>query len=379
MDQKERGAGAIVPAIILAAVLAVLIVAFVCVGVLSHRMQYSLPEREFGAGPGDAALEESGRIFLYGEEHGNAGILEREAEIWKDYYDGEGMRDLFVELPFYTAEFLNLWMREEGDEILDTLYDEWEGTALHVEAVKDFYRRIKRECPETVFHGTDVGHQYNSTGKRYLEYLESVGQEASEAYLRAQEIRKQGSYYYRHGDDPYRENRMTENFLWELGKTDGRDVMGIYGSAHTGTEAMEYTTGTVPCMAGQLKAYYGELLYSEDLTPFARAMEALRIDTIEVGGRTYEASYFGSVDLTWFSAYLQYREFWRLEDAYDDFKEKELTGNVLPYGNYPMAVETGQVFVIDYTMTDGSVVREYHRSDGGQWQGAPATVEFQAD
>jgi len=71
-----------------------------------------------------------------------------------------------------------------------------------------------------------------------------------------------------------------------------------------------------------------------------------------------------------------YREFWRLEDAYDDFKNNKKTGEVLPYGNYPMHVETGQVFVIDYTKTDGSVERRYYRSDGGTWRGLPATVGF---
>ena len=49
---------------------------------------------------------------------------------------------------------------------------------------------------------------------------------------------------------------------------------------------------------------------------------------------------------------------------------------MLPYNNYPMEVEEGQVFVIDYTKTDGSVIREYHRADGNTWQGSLATEEF---
>ena len=44
-----------------------------------------------------------------------------------------------------------------------------------------------------------------------------------------------------------------------------------------------------------------------------------------------------------------------------------------------MEIETGQIFVIDYTKMDGSIVREYHRSDGNTWQGAPATEEFLID
>lgn len=381
MAHQEKKSGVVVPVVILAAAAAVLIPAFVFVGVWMRRLPGDLPERTSVRDSRETAAvpEEIGRIFLYGEEHGSAKIMEREAELWNRYYQEEGMRDLFVELPFYTAEFLNLWMREDGDETLDALYAEWEGTALHVEEVKDFYRQIKRECPETVFHGTDVGHQYETTGKRYLEYLESAGQESSEAYAKAQETMEQGRYYYRHGDNPYRENAMTENFLRELRGLEGKNVMGIYGSAHTNPEAMEYSEGTVPCMAGQLRVFCGDLLYSVDLTLSVRDMEALRVDTIEVCGQTYKASYFGQADLTWFSEEMQYREFWRLEGAYDDLKERETTGNVLPYDNYPMAVEVGEVFVIDYTMADGSVRREYHRADGGTWQGKPATVEFQAD
>ena len=322
----------------------------------------------------------SGRIYLYGEEHGSQAILEREAEIWNAYYHEDGMRDLFVELPYYTAEWMNLWMQADDDEILETIYLEWDGTAVHVQEVKEFYQRIKRECPETVFHGTDVGHQYDSTGARYLEYLVSVGQEQSEQYSLAQENIEQGRYYYEHGDNPYREKKLIENFVREFDGLEGRDVMGIYGSAHTGTEAMEYSKGRIPCMANQLKQRYGNALYSEDLRLSVRSeVEAQRIDTIKVGEKEYEAAYFGEMDLSWFSQELQYREFWRLENAYDDFKDNATTGNVLPYDNYPMEVQTGQIFVIDYHWTDGSVVREYHRADGSTWQGSPATVQFQAD
>ena len=45
-----------------------------------------------------------------------------------------------------------------------------------------FYRTIKEQCPETVFHGTDVGHQYDSTGARYQDYLEERGLADTEDY-----------------------------------------------------------------------------------------------------------------------------------------------------------------------------------------------------
>lgn len=104
-------------------------------------------------------------------------------------------------------------------------------------------------------------------------------------------------------------------------------------------------------------------------------IEPERIDKIIVGETEYEASYFGVQDISGFKNYT-YREFWRLENAYDDFKDLAKTGDVLPYNNFPMLIETGQVFVIDYTKTDDCVERKYYRSDGYVWEGLPSTEEF---
>lgn len=323
--------------------------------------------------------QSSGEIFLYGEKHSVSDILEKEFELWSSHYQNDGMRDLFVELPYYTAEYINLWMKSDDDAILDSLYQDWAGTAIHSQEVINFYKRIKHECPETVFHGTDVGHQYDTTGKRFLEYLESTGQQQSERYRLSQENIRQGRYYYQHSDNAYRENAMVENFIREFDGLNGADVMGVYGSAHTNIEAMGYAANSVPCMANQLYKRYGNALHAEDLTSLALNHEASRTDTIKIGEKEYTALYFGKADISAAFPDFQCREFWRLENAYDDFKDNSRTGNVLPYNNYPMEIETGQIFVIDYTKMDGSIVREYHRSDGNTWQGAPATEEFRID
>lgn len=60
-------------------------------------------------------------------------------------------------------------------------------------------------------------------------------------------------------------------------------------------------------------------------------------------------------------------------------KNSNETGDVLPYDNYPMLIETGQVFIIDYTKTDGSVARMYYRSAGNVCEGQPSTEEFRAE
>lgn len=331
---------------------------------------------ENAAGTDSRPRSHTGEIFLYGEEHAVEEILEKEFELWSACYREDGMRDLFVELPYYTAEYMNLWMQSDDDAVLDALYQDWAGTAMCAPEVIRFYQRIKSECPETVFHGTDVGHQYDTTGQRFLEYLEAAGLQQSEQHVLARKNIRQGQYYYQHSDDAYRENIMAQNFMREFDSLNGAAVMGIYGSAHTNIEAMDYATNSVPCMANQLYQKYGDALHTEDLSVLAPGREPSRTDVIVIGEKEYSALYFGRVDLSAFFPEYQYREFWRLENAYEDFKNHPTTGNVLPYNNYPMKIETGQIFVIDYTRTDGSVERKYYRSDGHIWQNLPTTEEF---
>lgn len=110
----------------------------------------------------------TGEIYLYGEAHGKKKILEKELEIWGEYYQEQDMRHLFVELGYFTGELLNLWMETDDDHILEEIYDDWKGTKSHVPVVKEFYKKIKEEYPETIFHATDVGHQHQTTGQIFL-------------------------------------------------------------------------------------------------------------------------------------------------------------------------------------------------------------------
>lgn len=318
-------------------------------------------------------------IRLYGETHSMEAILNHELKLWRDCYHNEHMRNLFVELPYYTAQFLNLWMQQQDDALFDAVYDEWTGTACHSPEVRAFYAAIKAECPETVFHGTDVGHQFQTTGERYLHYLQQNGQAESEEYRLVQENMAQGERFYREGDAAYRENMMVENFIRAYDALRGVPVMGIYGSAHTDASAMDYETGTVPGMAAQLYARYGDALYTESLTWIALDVAPLRMDTLEVAGKAYEASYFGQQDISGFSDTCVSRDFWRLENAYEYFKGLQTSGDVLPYDNYPMLIEQGQAFVVEYTLRDGSTVRFFYRSDGTEWQGMPTTVGVAAE
>jgi hypothetical protein len=221
-----------------------------------------------------------------------------------------------------------------------------------------------------------VGHQYNTTGQQFSKYLKENNLESTEKYLLTQEAIEQGKYYYIHSDDVYRENKMVKNFIQQFDKLESESIMGIYGGAHTDFDAMDYMTKSVPCMANQLKEHYGDIIHSENLISWlVNEAEPIRVDTLTVNEKAYEASYFGIHNLTGFKDYA-YREFWRLENAYEYFKDNKKTGDVLPYNNYPMLIETGQVFVIDMVKTDGSVKRLYYRSDGHIWNGLPSTENF---
>jgi len=87
-------------------------------------------------------------------------------------------------------------------------------------------------------------------------------------------------------------------------------------------------------MANQLKDKYGNAVHSEDLSSIQDDTPE-RIDTITLNGKEYKASYFGKQVLTGFKDY-SFREFWRLENAYDDLKDSPKTGDILPYNNYPI-------------------------------------------
>lgn len=320
-----------------------------------------------------------GNIWLYGEAHGEEQILEMELNRWQKHYHEDGMRHLFVEIAYFSAAYLNLWMQSDNDTILYQLFDDWEGTSAGATANMDFYKAVKQACPETVFHGTDIGHQFWNTGSRYLDDLEAWGLMSSDEYVLAQEAITQGRIYYSSSDvdaDIYRENTMTANFIREFEKLNGESVMGIYGSAHINLDGLNYS-GQCDSMGKQLKTRYGELVSSEDLAELVRITVAPeRVDTLEINGKSYTAEYYGKTDLsTAFPSY-SHREFWRLVDAGEDFAQWTTTGNVLPQSNYPMLIEEGQIYVIRYTLADGSTHTEYHRCDGITFNGQQATVEI---
>ena len=148
-----------------------------------------------------AALEanppSAGRIHLFGEAHQLGDHLNKQFELWRDFYTNDGMRHLFLEYPFFTAGFLNAWMRDDGDDILKAIFEDYRYIMGDDPESVNFFRRIKNELPETVFHGTDIGHLYETTGARFLEFLRKRGQGDGERYgdgLCAAMLRFDGQY-----------------------------------------------------------------------------------------------------------------------------------------------------------------------------------------
>ena len=222
-----------------------------------------------------------------------------------------------------------------------------------------------------------MGHQYNTTGARYLIGLALTGQMGSADWDEAQRVIEQGKQYYKTGDGAYRENCMAENLARAFEALPmGASVMVITGSAHSNLYAMDYNTGTVPCMAGQLRQQYGAALQARNLSDGIDYTRAGDTQLVRLAGTDYTAVCLGEQDLSSRLPGYQSRTFWLVEGAYEAACALPATGEFLPYDNYLNPVEEGQVYRIDYLLADGSAESRYYRADGTLWQGQPATAGF---
>lgn len=312
---------------------------------------------------------EGGAIFLYGEKHSDPACIARELELW-DYFYAQGMRHLFIEDSYFGAEFLNLWMAADNDEILDQIYEDIVGTQAHSELTLLFYHTIKEKNPETVFHGVDVGHQSSTTGKRYLDYLESIGQKDSEAYALAEENSRQGNEFYRlfrSGSgywEPwlYREQCLAENFRREYDQLGNESIMGIFGAAHAVTSAQAdfYFSPDTITMAMMLEESYGSRIRSVNLE--YEVYRDYALETMTINGKEYVAERCAVMDLDGYEGY-QSQVFWKLLDAYDDFKDCPMHGEKAACSAFPLPIEPCQVYVVDYIKSNGETERQIFRTD----------------
>lgn len=314
-------------------------------------------------------VAENPLIFLVGETHGEPDIISKELELWQNYYKNEGFRHLFMEIGYVQELLLNEWMASDSNELLARMFEDLAGTAFYTQEEVDFIKEIKRTCPQTVFHGTDVGHQYKTTGVWYLEHMEKKELKDTEDYKLVIENNEQAKEYYKDDNDVTRENYMVENFIREYNKLpEGTKIMGIYGGAHTGLTAKNFRNN-VDCMAKQLNKYYtkvfGEcIISSENLSDIKTDREPLYKTTIEINGKEYEASYFGSDDIRGYIKDYVSRDFYRIESDKEDFMKLHTTLDYLPYNNYPTAIHVGDVYLIVFKKENGETEKRYYRADG---------------
>lgn len=128
--------------------------------------------------------------------------------------------------------------------------------------VLEFYRKIKKLCPKTIFHGTDIENPI--TGGRYLKYLENKGSNNSKEYKLAKEAIAQYEKY-RAIDDGYwilREEMMFKNLEHALYLLEGNSIVGIYGNFHIKPDNL----WPVSNMTNRLSEFYGAAVHRKDLT-----------------------------------------------------------------------------------------------------------------
>ena len=364
-------------------IISIILCVFLCLGLIGCADSGSTPSTGSSSQtePADTGKSTGNTIYLYGEVHSRHYIIALELQLWQTYYHEYGMRHLFIEAAYYSAQMMNMWMHAEDDTILDQLFDAWEGTQAASDVYRNFYKTIKETCPETVFHGTDVGHQYSTHGYWYRDYLQEQGLTETEEYRLTLEAIEQGRIYYEESDQPYvyRENTMVENFIREYDSLNGESIMGIYGSAHTDLFALNFSK-ECPCMGRQLKAYYGDIVVSEDLYPRAlQEAKPLRTETLEINGKSYTAEYFGLLEISANNPEYLYMEFWRVVDAYEDFCNSFNTGTRLDQNKYPMLLQKDQAYAIRYTDIHGKTRMEYYICTGKYSKDELYTIEVTFD
>lgn len=218
------------------------------------------------------------QIYLYGEIHGQEDLVAREYELWHSYYHQHGMRNLFIELANFEAGLLNLWLETGDDEILRLLAIDY-GDVSGANYYKDFLEKIRDECPETVFYGTDISYFSDSLGEAYLGYLEKSDSVNVEEIQRVKQVMEDGNYrnatyekylntdkanhYIRKMAD-FREEKLVENFIYEFDRLEDKRIMGIYGAYHV-SNPQNQDFGDDPIMASRLTEHYGDIIFKEIL------------------------------------------------------------------------------------------------------------------
>lgn len=273
------------------------------------------------------------KIYLYGEFHSNKKTYEEKLKIIEKHYN-EGIKDMIVEYPFAYAEYLNLWLKEKDDKILDELFEDQKGAIYGENGEKEYFKELKRKFPEIVFHGADIEH--GPTSFRYSSYIED--KKIKDDFIKdfvAENIKQKREYYESGYNHKYREEKMVENFKKQYEKIGNKSVFGFYGYGHVdlskGNIHRKSRDGYI--MGEELKKLYGDVIVFIDLTNIDLSVGKERLN---VKGKEYNSKYFGKHELN-YQGKPQIIEVWELENAYDDFKDIETYDTDIIYGSAGIA------------------------------------------
>ncbi len=312
-------------------------------------------------------------ILLCGEMHSDQTCIDNELKRWGEFY-AKGARHLFMEQTYALIGYINEWMHVDSDDILEEVFADLTGTAACSPQMMDFFRRIKKDYPETIFHSTDIGHQYASTGARYVKKLEDEGKKDTEEYKRAVENNESGEKFYAIGNYEtiesanFREQKMVEYFIKEYEALSDEFVMGIYGWGHMEIESTHCYCGSDPQLVNQLIDKYGDLVQVEGMT----WIDPVSTEKVVINGKEYDAEYYGEFDISAYGLDIEKYRIWKIDNAYEDLKNSPSYDDYFYVCDCPFKVQDNEIYLIEYIYFGGEIERIAYKSDIVDYDGSPA-------
>lgn len=114
-----------------------------------------------------------------------------------------------------------------------------------------------------------------------------------------------------------------------------------------------------------------EAASSEAASSEAAAASVVSTESMEVGGKTYDADCYGEFTLSDGST----MKLWKLADAYDDFSTLPMKSMA---EEFPIEAEECQVYVADVT-ANGETTRQYMRTDKSGRNGTASVKVFELE
>ena len=326
--------------------------------------------------------KDHGQVFLYGEAHNDKGIKEEESRTRDYYYNELGYRDMLIEFHPIFANHFNYYVKYGDDNYIHNLFNKITDFApMKTYSNLNFYKLIKKKYPETFFHGVDIASLYYDSNPIIKTYSD-LGLITDLDYV--YDCNKYSQFYYKNymteEGEIFREAKLAENILRIKSYLGNKNLVGFFGDAHISKDGGNFYFPHKPNMGNFLNRNLGFNYYAESLLPFKDGVNDYIVQELPIvhfDFSEYEMTYLGLQDISGWSDKYVLRKFYRIEKAYNKCLVFPLTGEVLPYNNYPIEVNEKEVFMIDYYDKKGNKTTRFYRSDPGvEYNGLPATAGF---